>query len=198
MSCNRILLLLFLTETLPTKKAESDKIDFQSNAKKIWEEFSQYKADLMGEKLSFIAHVVKEGKKVCIIDPTDVMSKVDCWNNSIICVVLGSKPPFHVFGGFIHRIWARFGVEKVIRFDNNQFVVKFVEVESRDCIVAHGVWFFDRKPLVVRPWTGAEVLSGIKSVPVWVKLPRLPVKYWGEKTLSAICSLLGDPLMTDK
>lgn len=104
-----------------------------------------------------------------------------------------------VFEGFVKRIWANLGVEKVTRLENNHFIVSFIDVSARDRVVELGMWFFDRKPLVVRPWTrDLDALKGVKYVPVWVKLPRLPVKYWNENSLSAIRSLLGTPLLTDK
>lgn len=126
-------------------------INLQDKAKKIWEEFSATKSDLLGEKLNFIPPIIQEGRKLCVIDLADVISEVNNWNDSIVCTVLGSKPLFAIFEGFVHWIWAKFGVNKVIRLDNSQFIVKFTGTESRDRIVERGIWFFDRKPLVVRP-----------------------------------------------
>lgn len=40
--------------------------------------------------------------------------------------------------------------------------------------------------------------ESIKSLPLWVQLPDLDVKYWGMKRLSKICSLLGIPLKTNR
>lgn len=69
----------------------------------------------------------------------------------------------------------------------------------RDKIVEHGIWFFDSKPMVIRPWAGDfDILKGVKSIPIWVKLPRLPLRYWSEKSLNGICNLLGTPLLTDR
>lgn len=61
------------------------------------------------------------------------------------------------------------------------------------------IWFFDNRPLVVCARTGnMDVLSGILFVPIWVKFPQLPVRYWSERSLSANSSLIGKPSMTDK
>lgn len=47
-------------------------------------------------------------------------------------------------------------------------------------------------------WTSeVNALARVLIVPVWVKLPNLPVRYWNERSLSAICSLVGKPRMTD-
>lgn len=143
--------------------------------------------------------IIKEGRKLCVINPADVTLEENNWSASLICAVLGAKPPLAVSEGFVRRIWSSFGVDKVLRLPNGHFIVKFSEVNDRDGIVDHGIWFFEWKPLVVRPWVGDfDVFNGIKSVPVWVRLAQLSVKYWNEGSLSLICSLLGTPLMIDK
>lgn len=173
------------------------KVDFRDQAKKTWENFRD--TNLFGEKLSFVQPIIKEGKKLCVINPEDVLTEESTWNSSVICAVFGSEPPLQVFDGFIRRIWADFGVEKIVKLDNSQFIVKFQETTARDKVVEHGIWFFDRKPLVVHPWSGdMDALKGIKIVPVWVKFPSLPMRYWNERSLSAIWSLIGMPIMTDK
>lgn len=42
------------------------------------------------------------------------------------------------------------------------------------------------------------MLAGVTSIPVWVRFPNLPVRYWSEKSLSSISILVGKPLMTDR
>lgn len=41
-------------------------------------------------------------------------------------------------------------------------------------------------------------MTGVTSAPVWVRFSNLPVRYWNIKSLSAISSLVGVPLMTDR
>lgn len=101
--------------------------DLQEVSRKAWEGFSEKRSSLMGEKLSFIPLILKEGHKVCIIDLEDVNHESDLWIGSVICTVLGSKPPIQVFEGFICRIWAVFGVDKVLRLDNGYFMVRFTD-----------------------------------------------------------------------
>ena len=38
----------------------------------------------------------------------------------------------------------------------------------------------------------------IKSLPLWVQLPDLDIKYWGLSSLSKICSVLGIPIKTER
>jgi len=38
----------------------------------------------------------------------------------------------------------------------------------------------------------------IKSLPIWVQLSGLDIKYWGAQSLSKIESIMGIPLKSDK
>ena len=40
--------------------------------------------------------------------------------------------------------------------------------------------------------------ENISSLPIWIQLPDLDLKYWGTTCLSKICSSLGIPLKTDR
>lgn len=55
-------------------------------------------------------------------------------------------------------------------------------------------------PLVIKKWSSNfdfhdEVL---RVILVWFRLPRLPLHYWGEESLSRITSVLGVPLLADE
>jgi len=41
-------------------------------------------------------------------------------------------------------------------------------------------------------------IETIKSLPLWIQLPALDIKYWGVGSLSKLGSLLGIPIKTDK
>ena len=40
--------------------------------------------------------------------------------------------------------------------------------------------------------------KGLKSVPIWIKLPNLKLHLWSVQVLSKIASVMGTPLFTDK
>jgi len=40
--------------------------------------------------------------------------------------------------------------------------------------------------------------KSLESLPIWIRLPDLDLKYWGMNSLSKICSTLGIPLKTDQ
>ncbi|KAK2977066.1 hypothetical protein RJ640_017590 [Escallonia rubra] len=59
-----------------------------------------------------------------------------------------------------------------------------------------GPWSFDNKPMVLKPWTKDMSMEkeGLKTVPIWIKLPQLPLQFWSKSMLST----LGKPLFTDR
>ncbi|XP_062075185.1 uncharacterized protein LOC133779211 [Humulus lupulus] len=78
-------------------------------------------------------------------------------------------------------------------------MVKFRDEATQDLVLESGVVHFDKKPVVLRPWTtDIESLKSIKSVPVWIRLPDLGLQYWGVNCLCALVSTIGKPIMIDK
>lgn len=54
-----------------------------------------------------------------------------------------------------------------------------------------GIYHFDNKLLIVKAWSPEMEFPKEKlmTVPSWIKLPRLDLKYWSAKGLSRIGSL---------
>ena len=53
--------------------------------------------------------------------------------------------------------------------------------------------------MIIKPWDAEVNLtkSDIRSVPIWIQLENLELKYWGEKTLFKIVGQLGTPIELD-
>ncbi|XP_062114438.1 uncharacterized protein LOC133825526 [Humulus lupulus] len=78
-------------------------------------------------------------------------------------------------------------------------LVNFRDEATRDLILEMGVIHFDKKPVVLRPWTpDMDSMRMVKSVPVWIRLNGLGLQYWGTNCLSAMVSIIGRPVMVDK
>ncbi|KAK4723266.1 hypothetical protein R3W88_026045 [Solanum pinnatisectum] len=66
------------------------------------------------------------------------------------------------------------------------FVVRFANKEERDMVLCSGPHHLLRRP--------EEILT---TIPLWVKLPNLPLNCWNSVVLSKIGSSLGKPLYAD-
>ncbi|XP_070007274.1 uncharacterized protein [Nicotiana sylvestris] len=79
--------------------------------------------------------------------------------------------------------------------------VRFHSVEGRTKAIEGGTQTFDRKPVVVKPWTwkpGMEMSKiMVEQVPIWTWLVGLDLKYWGQAALAKIAGLVGKPIKAD-
>jgi len=95
--------------------------------------------------------------------------------------VLSANPTFEVLKGFIKRIWAKHAIDKTIMVSKGVFLVQFGNMQDKLEVVKKGVYYFDSKPLIVKGWNPKMdmQMESISSLPLWVQLPALDVKYWG-------------------
>ncbi|XP_019251274.1 PREDICTED: uncharacterized protein LOC109230204 [Nicotiana attenuata] len=130
----------------------------------------------------------------------DIKEEIEYWSNAVICYVLGSNPPPVVMNGYFHRIWGKLGIDKVAQVNRGVFLVRFAQAESRMKVLEDGVQMFDQKPVIIKPWspdidTRKESFS---TVPIWIRLPGLDIKYWGKNALTKITGLVGKPMKADR
>ncbi|KAL9227731.1 hypothetical protein vseg_003383 [Gypsophila vaccaria] len=128
----------------------------------------------------------------------DTDQEVEFWSSSIYGYILGANPPVSVVTGFINRIWGKHGIDKISFMNNGVFLVRFNTQEQMLKVVHEGYKLFDNKLVVVEQWfpdvelkKSAEVI-----VPVWMKLHKLPLKYWGA-ALEKIAGIVGKYMKPD-
>uniref|UniRef100_A0A803PE41 DUF4283 domain-containing protein n=1 Tax=Cannabis sativa TaxID=3483 RepID=A0A803PE41_CANSA len=132
------------------------------------------------------------------ITEDDIKEDADFWNSSILCYVLGANPPLSILEGFVRRMWSD-KVERVVLLSYGIFLIQFHSIEERDEILKGGYIFFNRRPVVMKPWDSKVNFKkeDVKVVPIWVHLDDLDLKYWGEKSLFKIIGQVGKPIMVD-
>ncbi|KAK1295057.1 hypothetical protein QJS10_CPA16g00398 [Acorus calamus] len=66
-------------------------------------------------------------------------------------------------------------------------------------ILEGGPWTMDHRPFILRKWSPQVRMEQerLSSIPIWIRLPNLPLHLWEEDCLSLIGSLLGVPLFVD-
>ena len=118
----------------------------------------------------------------------------------MIFSVLGANPPFDIIQGFIRRIWGNYDIYKMLQVKKGMFLVRFNNLQDKLSVEKRGVYYFDAKPVLVKGWNPQMDLHTeyINSLPIWIKLPDLDIRFWGIESLSKIGSILGIPLKTDR
>ncbi|XP_074283687.1 uncharacterized protein LOC141608223 [Silene latifolia] len=66
-------------------------------------------------------------------------------------------------------------------------------MEHRKSFFEKGMFLFDGKHVIVRPWEPNTKITkiSVKTVPIWVKLMGLDLKFWGTKCLEKLASIIG-------
>ncbi|XP_062100839.1 uncharacterized protein LOC133806765 [Humulus lupulus] len=128
----------------------------------------------------------------------DIEEEISYWNSSIVCYVLGANPPFSVLEGFARRLW-KDKVDKVGMLSYGIFLIRFDCIEDRDAILTEGYIFFNKRPVIMKAWDPNTNFKkeDIRTVPIWVQLDDLELKYWGQKSLFKIIGQVGKPLMVN-
>lgn len=150
------------------------------------------------ENTNQICRNVDHKKEVVKITEEDIEEEVIFWKSAMICYVLGANPPAHIFEGFVRRLW-KDKIDKVGALKHGIFVVRFHKIEDRDAIMNGGYIFFDKKPVIMKAWNPEHSLQKMEvtSVPIWIQIENLELKYWGEKVLFKIVSQIGEPVRVD-
>ncbi|XP_062093865.1 uncharacterized protein LOC133799892 [Humulus lupulus] len=173
--------------------------DFQSDSQHVSQQFQSSKLSFSEPNLEYTEPIFRNGQKLAQVDVEEVRIQSANWSSAVVCMVLGANPPMAVFEGFIKRVWGHLGIAQISRMTLGLTLVKFNDEATRDHVLENGVIHFDRKPVIVRPWTAdLSAIRLVRSVPLWIRLHDLGLQYWGSKCLSVLVSTIGKPLMVDK
>src|SRR5436189_3336841 len=58
---------------------------------------------------------------------------------------------------------------------------------------------YDGRLMILKQWTSASTFDRdvLSSLPLWIRIPSLPLKLWSKKAISEICSVIGRPIKLD-
>ncbi|KAK1310311.1 Potassium channel KOR2 [Acorus calamus] len=75
----------------------------------------------------------------------------------------------------------------------------FDQAEDVSAVLEGGPWTMDYRPFLLRKWSPEVRMEQerLSSIPIWIRLPNLPLHLWEEDCLSRIGSLFGVPLYAD-
>lgn len=70
------------------------------------------------------------------------------WQSCLIGGFLHSRLPFKLVADNVHKMWDKYGLQKVFLQDKGLFVFKFAMAEERDNVLALGPWYISNKLLI--------------------------------------------------
>jgi len=129
----------------------------------------------------------------CDLSSDDLDNNYDVWQLCIMGYVAGKSPGFKALNNIISSSW-KCDASLAIH-ESGWLVYRFNNVDDKLVVLANGPYLIYGRPLIIKAMPeyfdfGTDEMS---CVPVWVKFPNLPLKWWSPRCLSKIASKLGTP-----
>ncbi|XP_019256828.1 PREDICTED: uncharacterized protein LOC109235244 [Nicotiana attenuata] len=158
------------------------------------------KLAMKGMNLQFIAPIVQNGEKMVKIEGEDVEQETAKWKNAIVIYVIGDSPSIGAMDRFVHSLGKYSKKPQIYYHNEDYFIIRFISSEERDRILYSGPHTINNRPIIMKAWLEEFNLHDevLKTIPLWVKLPNLPVNWWSMTALSKIGSALGNPIYVDE
>ncbi|KAK4713244.1 hypothetical protein R3W88_019151 [Solanum pinnatisectum] len=133
--------------------------------------------------LCYVPPILIDGEKVIQLEKQEFEAETEKWKQAVVLYVVGDRLS-----------------PKVYYHNDGYFVMRFSSTEDRDEVLFSGPYMMSSRPVIVKAWCpnfnfNNEVL---RMIPLWVKLPNLPLNCWGKDSLSRIGSRLGRHLYADE
>ncbi|XP_019239041.1 PREDICTED: uncharacterized protein LOC109219080 [Nicotiana attenuata] len=157
------------------------------------------KLAMKGMNLQFVAPVVQNGEKIAKLEVEDVEQENEKWRSAIVLYVIGDSPTIGAMERFLSSV-GKFSRKPQIYYHNEgYFVIRFSNLEERDQILYSGPHTVNNKLVIMKAWTEDFNIHDevLKTIPLWVRFPNLPLNCWSMKALCKIGSTLGNPMCHD-
>ncbi|XP_058746350.1 uncharacterized protein LOC131619250 [Vicia villosa] len=98
------------------------------------------------------------------------------------------------------KLWNFVKLPEMYYNDEGYFILRFQSVADKDAVLMSGPYTIRNLPMLLRDWKPGFNLKEdmLRTIPVWGKLPQLPLHLWGPRSLSKIGSAIGTPLVTNE
>ncbi|XP_019235628.1 PREDICTED: uncharacterized protein LOC109215961 [Nicotiana attenuata] len=173
----------------------------QTGEQREWEMlFNRNKMAARGMNLSYIALIIQDGVKIVELNKEKIEKGSAKWRQSLILYVVGEDPTIGVLERFIAATWNFASKPKVFYHNDGYFVVRFNSIEDKDVVLCSAPYTINSKPIIIKSWAPTFNFHSkvLQTIPLWVKLPNLPLSCWEGETLSRIGSGLGVPVYADE
>ncbi|XP_077221623.1 uncharacterized protein LOC143855390 [Tasmannia lanceolata] len=151
-------------------------------------------------KLEFVNPVAADSGKKRISFENEELEEIGCkWRTSLVGYFIGRRPYFMNLRENLSRKWNLKGELQIFTLSNGFYLFQFTCLEDCDSVLESGEHSYAGRPLILRKWKPGTPLEklNLTSIPVWVRLPGLPLEFWSAKGLSKIASFIGNPLYMD-
>ena len=186
-----------------SKEVETPKDDPKGNqeARRLWVDvISENRNPTKGRMMSYVAPKMVEGQIEIEIEDEDIESEIRYWENALILYVLGGDLNMNTIKNFMERNWNFVQLPNLYYHDDGYFLLRFKSHDDMEVVVMKGPYTIRSMPVVLKEWRTDFSLKQdmLRTIPIWIKLPKLPLYLWGERSLNKIGSAIGTPMVTDE
>lgn len=121
------------------------------------------------------------------------------WLSSLIIKLVGRSIDYHYLWRRLQAMWRTQAEPLLIDLGNDFFIVKLLNIEEYEQALSNGHWLIGDNYLHVQRWRSnfSAKYATIKSMPIWVCFPNLPVEYYKEAWLKKTWDLIGRTIKVD-
>ncbi|CAK8532711.1 unnamed protein product [Lathyrus sativus] len=150
--------------------------------------------------MEFVAPKIIDGEMEIQIEEEDVEKEVKFWESALIMYALGVDLRMNAVKQFLSKNWNFVKLPDMFYNEEGFFILRFQSFQDKDLVLIKGSYSIRNRPMMLREWKPDFSMNKdmMRTVPLWVKLPQLPLHLWGAWSLSKIGSALGTPLVTDE
>ncbi|KAL4324061.1 hypothetical protein GQ457_11G028370 [Hibiscus cannabinus] len=119
--------------------------------------------------------------------------------NSVIIRLLGKTIGYRALLNRIQTLWNPIGELQLIDMENEYFLVRFANEEEFVKVLSGGPWIVYDSYLTVQPWSRNFSINAYHpdKVMVWVRLPKLPYRYYTKSLFRYIANSIGKVVHID-
>ncbi|KAL4284922.1 hypothetical protein GQ457_16G024930 [Hibiscus cannabinus] len=118
---------------------------------------------------------------------------------SMIVRLLGRPIGYLALWNHIHALWNPLGEISLIDLDNEYYLVRFANEDDFHKVLSGGPWVIYGSYLTIQPWSrhfNSEE-DHPSHIMVWVRLPKLPYRYYTKSLFKYIAATIGDVVRVD-
>ncbi|KAH1253271.1 putative ribonuclease H protein [Glycine max] len=168
---------------------------------KLWvDAVSDNRNPSKGLYMEYVAPNVVNGEVEIEIEEDDIATEMKFWETTLILYALGEDLSMNAVKSYMVKMWNFVKLPEMYYHDDGYFILRFNSHDDMDVVLMKGPYTIRNVPLLLKEWKPDFNLQRdmLRTLPLWVKLPKLPLHLWGVKSLNKIGSAIGVPLVTDE
>ncbi|XP_058749652.1 uncharacterized protein LOC131622633 [Vicia villosa] len=140
---------------------------------------------MKGRAIKYVAPKMVNGEVEVEIEKEDIESEIRFWENSMILYVLEGDLSMNMLKNYMIKTWNYVKLPNMYFHDDGYFLLRFNSFEDRDEVMMKEPYSIRNMPMILKEWRPDFDLKKdlLRTLPIWIKLPKLPLHLWGEHSL---------------